>query len=103
RRGAVLIEVPIDVMHMPVAEALVSSAVGIRTQPGPAPAASELDAALKLLRSAERPAIICGGRRALPIAPGSCENSLRPAVFPSLPTAAPSACCHQTIRCTAMK
>jgi len=73
RRGAVLIEVPIDVMHMPVAEALVTSAAGIRTQPRPAPAASELDAALKLLRSAERPAIICGGEARF----ANCERPLQ--------------------------
>lgn len=73
RRGAVLIEVPIDVMHMPVPEADVTPPAGLAAHPRPAPAPSELDAALQLLRSAQRPAIVCGGEARF----AACEGKLR--------------------------
>ena len=73
RRGAVLIEVPIDVMHMPVYEADVTPPAGLATHPRPAPAPSELDAALQLLRGAQRPAIVCGSEARF----AGCEGRLR--------------------------
>ncbi len=73
RRGAVLIEVPIDVMHVPVDERDVMPPAGLHTQPRPAPAAQELQAALALLRGARRPAIICGSEARF----AQCEDLLR--------------------------
>lgn len=61
RRGAVLIEVPIDVMHIPVDEADVMPPAGLATRPRPAPAPAEVQAAIELLRGAARPVIVCGG------------------------------------------
>ena len=73
RRGAVLIEVPIDVMHVPVHEIDVTPPAGLATHPRPAPAPNELDAALQLLRGAQRPVIVCGGEARF----AGCEGRLR--------------------------
>ena len=73
RRGAVLIEVPIDVMHMPVREAEVTLPAGLSTHPRPAPAPAEVQAALALLRGAARPVIVCGGEARF----AQCEVVLR--------------------------
>lgn len=73
RRGSVLIEVPIDVMHMPVNEGAVTPPAGIATHPRPAPAAAELAAAVELLRQAKQPAIICGGEARF----AQCQDALR--------------------------
>ncbi|MDB5577218.1 MAG: putative benzaldehyde lyase [Bradyrhizobium sp.] len=60
RMGAVLVEVPIDVMHMDVAAEDVSAPIGLTVHPRPAPSKPELDAALDILRAAKRPVIIAG-------------------------------------------
>ena len=73
RRGAVLIEVPIDVMHIPVDESEVMPPAGLNTHPRPAPAPAELAAALALLKAAKRPAIVCGSEARF----AQCEGDLR--------------------------
>ena len=60
RMGAVVVEVPIDVMHMDVAFDEVSSPNGLHVHPRPAPSKPELDATLNILRASKRPVIIAG-------------------------------------------
>ncbi len=61
RCGAVLLEVPIDVLHTPVAEADVTRPSGLGIHPRPAPSPGEVAAALAVLAEAKRPVILCGG------------------------------------------
>jgi len=60
RRGAVMIDVPIDVLHMTAHSADVTAPTGARLLPRPAPSASETSAIVEMLKSAKRPAIVCG-------------------------------------------
>ena len=60
RPGPVLLEVPIDVMHMPVAEALVQPARGLAVRTRPAPAPEDVQAIIAMLQRAERPALFVG-------------------------------------------
>ncbi len=60
RRGATLIEVPIDILHMSVAADRATPAAGLHPAPRPAASDADLRVALEMLRSAARPAIICG-------------------------------------------
>lgn len=73
RRGAVLLEVPIDVMHIAVDAARVMPPAGLATRPRPAPAAAEVEQAIGLLAGAERPVIVCGGEARF----AGCEAALR--------------------------
>jgi Thiamine pyrophosphate-requiring enzymes [acetolactate synthase, pyruvate dehydrogenase (cytochrome), glyoxylate carboligase, phosphonopyruvate decarboxylase] len=60
RRGAVLLEVPIDVLHMSVPADKATRPAGIDVTPKPGASPGELDEAIRILRTAERPAIVCG-------------------------------------------
>lgn len=61
RCGAVLLELPIDVLHTPVRQDRVTQPVSVSTRPRPAPSPDEVTAALAILQQAQRPVIICGG------------------------------------------
>ena len=61
RRGPVVVELPIDVLHMVTSEERVSQPTGLGVRPRPAPSAAELAELGKLLENARRPAIIVGG------------------------------------------
>ncbi len=61
RRGPVLLEIPIDVLHMSVPENSATPASGLEVHPRPAPSPAEIAALLSLLRNAKRPVIIAGG------------------------------------------
>ena len=63
RRGAVVLELPIDVLHRPVG-AGATAPTGLGVHPHPAPSPSETAALLDLLASAKRPVIIAGGEAA---------------------------------------
>lgn len=73
RRGAVLLEVPIDVMHIAVDAASVMPPAGLAVRPRPAPSPAEVEQAITLLARAERPAIVCGGEARF----AACETALR--------------------------
>lgn len=60
RKGPVVLEFPIDVLHMQVEAAEATTATGLGVQPHPAPAPDEMAQLTKLLREAKRPAIIAG-------------------------------------------
>lgn len=60
RRGAVVLEVPIDVLHLSVAESLATTPAGLHPPPRPAPAPDDAVRCLDLLRGAARPVIILG-------------------------------------------
>lgn len=61
RRGAVLLELPIDVLHMSAPPKVTTAPAGVLTRPRPAPSPSEAKALLDLLLAAERPVIVAGG------------------------------------------
>jgi acetolactate synthase-1/2/3 large subunit len=61
RRGAVLLELPIDVLHMRAHVADVRPPHGLNIQPRPTPHPEEIAAAIKILKQSERPVIIIGG------------------------------------------
>jgi acetolactate synthase-1/2/3 large subunit len=61
RRGAVLLELPIDVLHMSADEAHVTAPAGLAVHPRPAPSPDETARLLEMLRGAARPVIIAGG------------------------------------------
>jgi acetolactate synthase-1/2/3 large subunit len=61
RRGPVLLEIPIDVLHMSVDASAATPASGLDVHPRPAPSPAETAALLSLLCKAKRPAIIAGG------------------------------------------
>ncbi len=60
RRGAVLLEVPIDVLHMSAHTSLITPMADASNRPRPQAAQVEIDAAIALLQKAQRPAIIAG-------------------------------------------
>ena len=60
RKGPVVLEVPIDILHMSVADARATPAAGLLVRPQPAPAPAETAALAEMLRAAERPVIIAG-------------------------------------------
>ena len=60
RPGPVLLDVPIDVLHIPVDEARVCQATGLNVRTAPAPAAEDVAAIIDLLKAAQRPAIFVG-------------------------------------------
>lgn len=59
--GPVVLELPIDMLHTPVAVASTTKAAGISVYPRPAPSLSELEQLKDALQNAQRPAIILGG------------------------------------------
>ncbi len=61
RRGPVVLELPIDVLHMSADPRTTTQSAGLMVRPRPAPSASEADALIALLAGAERPVIIAGG------------------------------------------
>lgn len=61
RRGPVVVELPIDVLHMVTPQSRASRPTGLNVHPRPAPAPTELAELAGLLHGAERPAIIVGG------------------------------------------
>ncbi|MBI3678078.1 MAG: thiamine pyrophosphate-binding protein [Proteobacteria bacterium] len=61
RRGPVLLELPIDVLHTPIPAEAATAASGLDVHPRPAPSPVETAALLKLLSEAKRPVIIAGG------------------------------------------
>ncbi len=60
RPGPVLLDVPIDVLHIPVDEARVRPATGLNVRTAPAPSANDVSAIIAMLQAAERPAIFVG-------------------------------------------
>jgi len=60
RPGPVLLEVPIDVLHIPVAADLVQPPRGLNVRTAPAPAPQDVAAIIAMLRTAERPALLVG-------------------------------------------
>ncbi len=60
RPGPVLLDVPIDVLHIPVDEAKVRPAKGLRVRTAPAPTSSDVAAIIEMLKAAQRPAIFVG-------------------------------------------
>jgi acetolactate synthase-1/2/3 large subunit len=60
RPGPVLLELPIDVLHIPVSEARVRPATGLNVRTAPAPSPADVDAMIDLLKSAQRPALFVG-------------------------------------------
>jgi len=56
----VLLEIPIDVMHMPVEEAEVLPPGGLHVRTAPAPAPEQVNAIIDMLKSAQRPGIFVG-------------------------------------------
>ncbi|MCC6921341.1 MAG: thiamine pyrophosphate-binding protein [Alphaproteobacteria bacterium] len=61
RRGPVLMELPIDVLHIAVPQSAATAPTGLAVHPRPAPSPAETEALLALLAGARRPAIIAGG------------------------------------------
>src|SRR5579871_5362894 len=61
RRGPVLLEIPIDVLHSPVRADEATPASGLDVHPTPAPSPREVERLLAMLASARRPVIIAGG------------------------------------------
>lgn len=61
RRGPVVLELPIDVLHMHADPRTTTRPAGLMVRSRPAPSASEADALIALLAGAERPVIIAGG------------------------------------------
>jgi acetolactate synthase I/II/III large subunit len=61
RPGPVVLELPIDILHVPVDAASVAAASGLAVRTHPAPSAAEVDALIAFLKSAKRPAIFAGG------------------------------------------
>lgn len=60
RPGPVVLQVPIDVLHIPVSEELVQPATGLNVRTAPAPAPEDVTAIIDMLREAERPSIFVG-------------------------------------------
>ncbi len=60
RRGPVVLEVPIDVLHASVKPGQATLACGLNVQPRPAPSPDETRRLLALIRAARRPVIIAG-------------------------------------------
>ena len=60
RPGPVLLELPIDVLHIPVPESRVRPATGLDVRTAPAPSPDEVTAIIDLLKRARRPALFVG-------------------------------------------
>jgi acetolactate synthase-1/2/3 large subunit len=60
RRGPVVLEVPIDVLHSSVLAEAATRPTGLMVRPHPAPSPSEAAAFVEMLRAARRPALIVG-------------------------------------------
>lgn len=60
RPGPVLLEVPIDVMHLPVNETDVQPPCGLQVRTAPAPASEQVAAIIAMLEAAQRPGIFVG-------------------------------------------
>lgn len=65
-RGSVLLEVPIDVLHMSVPAERATPPAGVMVRPCPAPAPAETQALAELLLAARRPVVIAGTEAANP-------------------------------------
>ena len=65
-RGPVLLEVPIDILHMAVPADRATSAAGVLVRPQPAPAPQATETLVGLLLAARRPVIIAGNEAANP-------------------------------------
>ncbi|MDE2562329.1 MAG: thiamine pyrophosphate-binding protein [Sphingomonadales bacterium] len=63
-KGSVLLEVPIDVLHMSVAAGRATPPAGVTVSPRPAPAPDEARALVNLLLAARRPVLIAGNEAA---------------------------------------
>ena len=63
-RGSVLLEVPIDVLHMSVAPDRATPPAGVNVRPHPAPAPEETAALADMIVGAQRPVIIAGNEAA---------------------------------------
>lgn len=61
RRGAVLLELPIDVLHMSAPALTITKPAGVNIRPRPAPSPDETRRLLDMFLNARRPAIIVGG------------------------------------------
>jgi acetolactate synthase-1/2/3 large subunit len=61
RRGPVVLELPIDVLHMPADPRLITNPTGLSVAPRAAPTPEDADAVLRMLAAAERPCIVVGG------------------------------------------
>jgi acetolactate synthase I/II/III large subunit len=60
RRGAVMLEVPIDVLHIPVPESFAWAPTGLNFAGGSAAAEEDIAQAISMLQAADRPLLICG-------------------------------------------
>ena len=60
RKGPVVVEIPIDVLHMSVPTEVATPAAGLNVRPRPAPSPLELERLVALITEAERPVIIAG-------------------------------------------
>ncbi|TFU03765.1 thiamine pyrophosphate-binding protein [Polymorphobacter arshaanensis] len=60
RKGPVVLEIPIDILHMSVTGAQATPSAGLAVRPQPAPAPEEVAALAELLLRAERPVIVAG-------------------------------------------
>lgn len=58
--GPVVLELPIDVLHMSVPEGAATPPAGVNVRPHPAPSPSEAQELVRLVRSARRPVLIAG-------------------------------------------
>jgi acetolactate synthase-1/2/3 large subunit len=61
RRGPVVVELPIDVLHMIVPESRATQPTGLNIAARPVPSRQEIQALIEMLLQAKRPAIVVGG------------------------------------------
>jgi acetolactate synthase-1/2/3 large subunit len=73
RRGPVLLELPIDILHMSVPAESATAPCGLDVQVRPAPSPEETARLLSLLLGAKRPVIIAGGEARF----SNCGEALR--------------------------
>ena len=73
RRGPVVLEIPIDVLHMPVAAEAATAPSGLDVHTRPAPSRDEVERLLALLAGVKRPVIVAGGETRF----SDCTGSLR--------------------------
>lgn len=98
RRGPVLLELPIDVLHMPIAIEDAAPATGLTVRPRPAPSPAESRALLALLSEAKRPVIIAGGEAASREAAGLLTRFAERSGIPVFANTRGLVCCRQAIR-----
>lgn len=60
RKGPVVLEVPIDILHMSVRDSRATQPTGLNLRPRSAPTAADTAQLLRMIRAARRPAIIAG-------------------------------------------